>query len=84
MVSSETDFDYTYKIFINGMAHDIGYQAIIKELDLEQMELGGAPLHQGGAPQAMSLKILLEKILREKGATSDIIVELYHDGHLIG
>jgi hypothetical protein len=55
-------FNYTLKFIEGEKTNEVGYQFLIKKLEIADEICHGQPMSAGGAPQAMSLKGMLEKI----------------------
>ena len=55
-------FDYTMRVTSEGHEpNEFGYQFIIRKLEIENEIISGRPLKEGGAPQALAVKGILEK-----------------------
>ena len=55
-------FDYTMRVTSEGHEpNEFGYQFIIRKLEIENEIISGRPLKEGGAPQALAVKSILEK-----------------------
>lgn len=68
-------FDYTMKVTSEGHEpNEFGYQFIIRKLEIEDEVVHGQPLSEGGAPQALMVKNLLEK------AYPGTSIAVYHEG----
>ena len=61
----------------DGEAREIPYLTMVRKLGMEKEELHGAPLSSGGAPQAASLMLMLQKLM------PDMQVEVWLDGNQI-
>jgi hypothetical protein len=67
-------YDYRFRLIGNKGTKDFAYSALIDLFDLKGMELSGRPIEQGGAPQALALKGLIEKAMK------GLKVEVYFNG----
>jgi len=71
-------FDYTLRVTSEGHEpNEFGYQFIIRKLEIEKEIVHGAPLSEGGAPQALAVKGILEK------GWPGVSVAVYHNGSQI-
>lgn len=61
----------------NGKTRTLGYQFLIREFGIEKEILHGRPMSDGGTPQALSLKGLIEK------AYDGVSVEVWFQGNQI-
>lgn len=77
MPTANTKFDYTLKLINGSKSATIGYQEVLKKLDIENEIYQGRPLTNGGTPQALFVKSLFEKM------TPGLKVEVYFNGNLI-
>lgn len=68
-------YDYRFRLIGNKGAKDFGYQQLIDLFELKGEKLAGRPIEQGGAPQAIALKGLIEK------ASPGLRVEVYFNGN---
>ena len=75
-----TMFDYQFVTTLpNGQIRTTTYQNLVRVLGLENEVVQGQPLKEGGAPQALWLKQMLEEVPAFKGCT----VAVYFNGNQI-
>lgn len=73
-------FDYQFVTTLpNGQVRTTTYQVLVQILGLENEIVEGRPMKDGGAPQALFLKRMLEEAPRFKGCS----VAVYFNGNQI-
>lgn len=62
-------YDYTLKITKGDKVKAIGYQAFLKLVGIENEIVHGAPLSEGGAPQAQTVAVLAKDAFKADSVT---------------
>jgi hypothetical protein len=62
-------FDYTLKVSKDGKTLSNSYQTVISKLGIENEIVSGAPLKEGGAPQALMVARLIKEAMKAESVT---------------
>jgi len=62
-------FDYKIRIEKDGKAKEIGYQEFISKVGIASEQVHGAPLSEGGAPQAQIVAKLIKDTFKAESVT---------------